>query len=255
MSTQVGSTFGEVERTFLIVDDRRLVRETLERLVRNEWSDAKIVGFDTANEAVAFMRNQRADIVVFDAGDRTMPSAEAIRSIRTSRWGTRVLLLQFEGTVEEEIAWFWAGVSACVPKGATGAGIVEIFRLVTTGGAYVSAEVVTRLVRSREAVISNSTSTKSFLSPREYTLLESLKLGSSNKEIARSLQISESAVKLYLRNLFHKLRVKNRTEAVITGIKMGIFERDEAEGPRKIRHGLLPKKDETAPPRNLDKRR
>lgn len=227
-----------VERTFLIVDDRHLLREALEALIRKEWPNSRIIGFDIADEVVDFAASESADVVLlnFDAG--VMRSIEAIRFVRTSQPATKVLVLQFEGTIEEELELFRAGVGACVPKKVSGASIVEILRLVTAGGAYISADVAALLARHEETMLQNSTSIKRSLSAREYTLLGFLKLGSSNKEIARRLRISESAVKLYLRNLFHKLGVRNRTEAVITGIRAGIFESGGRQPVQQIRRPI-----------------
>lgn len=255
MLVHTGTAPDSVERTFLIVDDHHLVREAFERLVKTEWPNSKIVGFDFIDDVVGFVGTERADIVIFSADDRTRPSVATVRSIRASWWGTRVLLSQFEGTVEEELELFWAGVSACVPKRATSLNFVGILKLVTAGGAYISAEAASSLVRSREIMLPNSPATRRSLSAREYALLESLKLGLSNKEIARSWQISESAVKLYLRNLFHKLQVRSRTEAVVTGIRMGIFENDEARALQTVRQVGPRIAEEADPVEKLGKRR
>ena len=104
-------------------------------------------------------------------------------------------------------------------------------------------------------MLPNSPATRRSLSAREYALLESLKLGLSNKEIARSWQISERAVKLYLRNLFHKLQVRSRTEAVVTGIRMGIFENDEARALQTVRQVGPRIAEEADPVEKLGKRR
>jgi DNA-binding NarL/FixJ family response regulator len=108
-----------------------------------------------------------------------------------------------------------AGASGYVVKSALRKELVEIIRSVHGGERHLDADIATRMAfPSGENVVSN----------READVLRLIALGHSNRETGLQLGISEETVKTHLKGVFGKLRVTDRTHAVIEAIRRGIIE-------------------------------
>ena len=109
------------------------------------------------------------------------------------------------------------GVRGFVPKTLAGRSLINAVRLVVGGDTYLPADMMMR----RDAPALGSAVAR--LSPREEEVLLQLKQGSSNKEIARLLNVAETTVKLHLCSLSAKLLARNRTDIVMRAIESGII--------------------------------
>lgn len=203
--------------TIALVDDH----PTLLRGVASLFDDSpgyRIVGTGTvAADAVALVGQQHPDILVLDL---SMPGDvfAAIEAI-VAHGGTRIIVFTAYANVEMAMRAFDAGAHAFVLKGRPSEDLFAAITAVLGGETFVSPDFAATLMsgyRNR----SRGKAGQVRLSDRENQIVACLLEGKTNKEIARTLGLSEKTIKHYMTNLMHKLNVRSRLEVVIAAQAM-----------------------------------
>ncbi|TDB98728.1 response regulator transcription factor [Actinomadura sp. 7K534] len=196
--------------TLLIVDDHPVVRDGL----RGMFSAAG--GFEVLGEAadgrqaVALAEELRPDVVLMDLRMPGGDGVEAITEISRRGLPCRVLVLTTYDTDTDTIPAIEAGATGYLLKDAPRDDLFDAVRAAAQGRSVLSPAIASRLVsRVREPRSSN-------LSTRELEVLRLVARGTSNREIARELFISEATVKTHLTHIYAKLDVSDRAAAVAT---------------------------------------
>jgi two-component system, NarL family, nitrate/nitrite response regulator NarL len=209
-----------------VVDDHPLFRYGLISLL-NEYPEFKVVG-DAPNsmEAMPRIEEMRPNIVVMDV---FMPNCDGIKTtslIKQKLPQTEIIILTISDNEDVFLNAIKAGAKGYLLKGVGIMEIVEAIKLVANGEAMVSPIMATRLLDQFRESGKDNYNKKGYyeLSEREKEVLKLTAQGSSNKEIAANLFISDTTVKAHMRNILEKLRVKNRAEAVGVAISRGILE-------------------------------
>jgi DNA-binding NarL/FixJ family response regulator len=198
----------------MFVDDHVLMRMGL-TFALDSQPDIHVVGeAEDGAEAVAAYRRCSPDVVILDLRMPKMNGMETIAHLRREFPEARILVLTNYSSGDEIEAALKAGALGFVPKDTPLAELLEAIRQVSQGHQHVPREVSGRLA-SRIATQ---------LSPREIEILRAIGRGLSNKEIASLLDLTESTIKGHVTNLLTKLRVADRTQAVISGIKRGLIQ-------------------------------
>ena len=210
----------------LVVDDHPLFRYGLISVL-NDYPEFKVVG-DAANgtEALSKIEEIHPDIVILDV---FMPNSDGIKttSLIKQKWPqTKIIILTISDNEDIFMNAIKAGAKGYLLKGVGVLEIVEAIKLVANGEAMVSPVMAARLLEQFRENSKDGYSKKGFyeLSEREKEVLKLTAQGSSNKEIAANLFISDTTVKAHMRNILEKLRVKNRAEAVGVAISRGILQ-------------------------------
>lgn len=205
----------------VIADDHPVVRAGLRTMLSNQ-PDFLLVGeASTGSEAVEQAVRLRPDVVLMDLRLPGLDGAEASAQIRAHRLPTAVLILTtYESTVDILRA-IEAGATGYLLKDAQSEELVAAIRAVAQGKAVLAPNVATRLVRQV------SKPAQKALSARELEVLALVAQGASNKEIARTLHLSEATVKSHLLHLFGKLEVSDRTAAVTVALERKLLRLDE----------------------------
>jgi DNA-binding NarL/FixJ family response regulator len=198
----------------LIVDDHFIVRTGLRSLISTE-SDLAVIGEAAeAAEAIQQFEMLRPDLVLMDLRLPDKSGHEVTRHIRQIDAQARILMLSaFEGDVDIHTA-LEAGASGYVLKSVTAEELIPAIRAVASGKRWIPSEVATRL-KQRNSFED--------LTLRELEVLTQLSRGLANKEIADTLGITEYTTKGHLKNILAKLRVADRTQAVIAAVQRGII--------------------------------
>src|SRR5690348_1728695 len=193
----------------LIVDDHFIVRTGLRSLISTE-SDLAVIGEAAeAAEAIQQFEALRPDLVLMDLRLPDKSGHEVTRHIRQIDAQARILMLSaFEGDVDIHTA-LEAGASGYVLKSVTAEELIPAIRAVASGKRWIPFEVATRL-KQRNSFED--------LTLRELEVLTQLSRGLANKEIADTLGITEYTTKGHLKNILAKLRVADRTQAVIAAV-------------------------------------
>jgi len=208
-----------------VVDDHPLFRFGL-LSVLNEYPEFQVVG-DAANsfEALPRIQDVRPDVVIMDV---FMPNSDGIKAtsiIKQRLPNTEIIILTISDSEDVFMSAIKAGARGYLLKGAGVVEIVESIRQVASGEAMISPIMAARLLEQvRGTGKENKRRSYYELSTREKEVLRLTAQGSSNKEIAANLFISDTTVKAHMRNILEKLRVKNRAEAVGVAIARGLLD-------------------------------
>jgi DNA-binding NarL/FixJ family response regulator len=148
---------------------------------------------------------------------------EAARAITQSCPFVKTIMLTVSESEEHVSQALAAGAQGYVLKGTSGPELINTMRAVARGESYVSPGLAARLltIARRPPPSSNDAGDLPELTRREEGILDHVARGMTNKEIARTLNISEKTVKHYMTNIMQKLHVRNRVEAALAAQKMG----------------------------------
>jgi len=198
----------------LLGDDHPVVRAGIRAMLESE-PDLEVVGeAATAEDAVRLAAASDVDLVLMDLQfPGAMQGAEATRRIRSHDDAPRVLVLTNYDTDADILGAIEAGASGYLLKDAPPGELVAAVRAAATGESALAPAVSSRLRASREAADS--------LTAREAEVLTLVAEGRSNREIGRTLFLSEATVKSHLVHIFTKLGVGSRTAAVARARELG----------------------------------
>lgn len=197
----------------LIADDHPVVRDGLVAML-GRWTDVTVVAqAQNGRDAVEQWKLQRPNVSLLDLRMPVLDGVEAINEMRAIDTTARIILLTtFDG--EEDIyRGLRAGAKAYLLKDAPREEILDCIRQVHNGQTVISAPVATKLAGRVSRVE---------LTEREMVVLRAVATGQSNREIGRTLFISEATVKAHLKSIFVKLDVLSRTEAVAAAARRGL---------------------------------
>lgn len=196
----------------VIIDDHPLFREGVARTL-NEEPGIQVVGAGaSAAEALQLAQQLQPDVLLLDIdipghGLTVIPAVLAQLS-------TRILILTASSDEDYVITALKAGAHGYALKGVLSGELADIIRIVHSGKGYVPPELAAHLLVGMVVPVEPA-SLLDVLTERERQILELVAAGSSNKEIARSLNVAEKTVKSYMTSIMQKLQVRNRVEAAL----------------------------------------
>ena len=204
----------------LLVDDHAIVREGLRALL-DDVQGMCIVGEATnGDEAVEMAARLQPDLVLMDLKMPGLPAPDAIRTIRARNPGVHVLMLTSYAEDQQVQKVISAGALGYVLKDVAKAELLKAMTTVARGEPWLHAEAQRLLVnRMRKPSELNPLE---LLTDRERSVLELLAQGQSNKNIGKTLQLTEGTVKGYVSNILAKLKLEDRTQAALLAVKLGL---------------------------------
>jgi DNA-binding NarL/FixJ family response regulator len=206
----------------LIADDHPVVREGLIAMLSRE-GDFKVVG--EAKDGVEAMNKAKElspDVVLMDLRMPEMDGVEAMRQIRPTMPDVKFIILTTYSDDDYIFSGIEAGARAYLLKDAPREDLFKAIRSVYRGESLIQPVVASKLL-DRFSQLSRRTPAGDELSERELEVLCLMAKGAANKEISSELNIAQSTVKTHITNIFQKLGVNDRTEAVTKALKKGII--------------------------------
>ncbi|ACB76511.1 response regulator [Opitutus terrae] len=198
----------------LLVDDHMAIRMGLMTAINDALDMEVVADVEDGQEAIAAYRKYQPDVVVLDLRMQGMSGVQTLHALRAEFGAVRVLVYSNYARGEEVYQAIKAGAAGFVVKEMALDRLLEAIRVVNSGGQYIPEQVAARIA---ERLLAG-------LSPREMEVLKLLAKGLSNKEIATQLGLVVGTIKIYVANIFNKLGVSDRTQALVTAVKRGIID-------------------------------
>jgi len=203
----------------LCVDDHPVVREGLRAIIGTQPDMSVVDEAGDGQAAVAKYREHKPDVVVMDLRMPGQGGVEATIQIRKEFPDAHIIVLTtYEGDEDIHLA-LEAGARAYLFKDMVRTELVQTIREVQAGHRHLSATVAARLAEHMPRIP---------LSERELQVLKLVAKGLRNKEIGAALDIAEDTVKIHIKNIFGKLDVIDRTQAVVTASLRGFIQIERA---------------------------
>lgn len=206
----------------LLADDHAVVRKGIREFLDDDAELIVIAEAVNGQEAVHLAETLLPDVVVLDVQMPVMNGIDATREIKACLPGIRILILTAYDDEPYVFTLLRAGADGYILKNADSDEIVRAVKSVAGGGKVldptVAAKVVTQMTTGKPAGASEQVEP---LSDRELDVLRLAGQGLTNKAIGVALSISDRTVQGHLANIYGKLGVSSRTEAVTRALKLG----------------------------------
>lgn len=193
----------------MIVEDHPLMRAGIKKVL-DKCEDIRVVGeAPTGEQAMELVDSTMPDVVLMDV---RLPDSDGITTMRTikhTHGGTKVLM--YSGFDDEQyvVKALESGANGYLLKNAGAKELADAIRQTADGLSPISPQLMSKVI----PMTRYKPRSCDRLTPREKEVWRLLSKGASNAEISKELFVSESTVKFHIRNIFHKLGVKNRVEA------------------------------------------
>ncbi|WGL17090.1 response regulator transcription factor [Microbulbifer bruguierae] len=198
----------------LIVDDHITVLEGLASIINRQTDMAVVAKGQDGGEAIDFWHKHRPDIILLDLRMPVTNGIDVIAHILQEDPKARAIVLTTFDSDNELASAIKAGAKGYLLKDAEIGELLDCIRKVHRGGTCIQHSLIEKLAQGIHGIP---------LSGREKEVLQLLARGKSNKDIGSQLFISETTVKSHLRNIFSKLDVANRTEAIMEANRRGLI--------------------------------
>ena len=197
-----------------IVEDDRIIRETLQSLFTFEEGVEVFTVHSTAEDALLRLGERCPDVVIMDINLPGASGIDCVQQLSQRCTGTQFLMYTVHDDDHRVFEALKAGANGYILKRSTPDEILDAVRELHAGGSPMSAHVARRVVAQLRPARANASPTEAVLSEREQEVLALLAEGLLYKEIGDRLGISVGTIKQHIHRIYGKLHVQNRTEAV-----------------------------------------
>ena len=220
----------------LLIDDHALVRKGIEELLQSRGVQV-VAAVGSGEEGVRRARELHADLILLDVKMPGMNGIETLKRLRASGVKAPVVMLTMSREDADLSAALRAGAQGYLLKDIEPEELVPALEATLQGSNVVARELVgslARLVRGDagpQPAPPRPAAPFAELTPRELEILECIADGSSNKMIARDLQITDGTVKLHVKAILRKLGMRSRVEAAVSAVENGLGKNRRKPGP------------------------
>jgi len=209
----------------MLAEDHVVVREGTRELIQRE-DDMEVVGeAGDGEEAVALASRTKPDVIIMDVNMPKLNGIEATKQIKAMMPSVAVLVLTAYDNDQYVTALLEAGAAGYLLKNIKGRELIDAVRAVNAGESILSPKIARKVLNrfAGSGTKSEGEPVANILSERELEVLKLAAKGLSNRDIAEQLFLSIRTVQAHLGNIFNKLDVGSRTEAILYGLKKGWF--------------------------------
>jgi two-component system, NarL family, response regulator DegU len=210
----------------MLADDHRMLREGLRRSMTEHGFDVVGEASDGA-EAVDMAGELSPDVILMDVTMPELDGVEATRLVKAANPAIRVIMLTMHADQEVLAAAIRSGASGYLVKDCSTEEIAEAIRSAVSGETTLSPALAASMLNEvRKLDAPNQAEEDRIVTKREEEVLQLIADGCSTPEVAERLYISQKTVKNHLASIYQKLDARDRTQAVLQAVRMGIVSLD-----------------------------
>ena len=207
----------------LIVDDHPVVRQGVRSLLANH-SDIQVIGeADSAANLYASLETNRPNVILLDIRMQGQTGIEIAQRLKREWQDLKIIMLTTYDDEEYLFGALRAGADGYLLKSASPQVLADSIRSVARGERLMSPALVDKMMRQFQTLANDKVRMEIGLTDQEMQVLQLVAAGATNKEIADKLFWSEVTVKRKTQDIFEKLGVSNRAQAVAEANKRGIL--------------------------------
>jgi DNA-binding NarL/FixJ family response regulator len=224
------SNEGEEIIRVAVVDDQRLFARGLSGLVEL-LPGVEVVGVAyNGEEAIALCRKEEPDVILMDISMPKMDGISATREIKALLPRAAVIILTGHEEDEHVFEGIKAGAQGYLLKDSEPEDLSRAIHTVYAGDTIIAPDLAQKMLTTFEGGrLGGSAHLAPPLTERELEVIKALAQGMSDRQIARSLGISEKTVRNHTSNIYRKLHIFDRTQAVIYAVREGVIDVEELE--------------------------
>jgi len=210
----------------MLADDHRMLREGLRRSMTEQGFSVVGEAADGA-QAVELAHRLQPDVVLMDVTMPELDGVGATREIRSALPNVRVVMLTMHADEDVLASAIRAGASGYLVKDCSTREIAEAVRMAASGETIISPNLAASMLDEvRKLDAPAQTEDQRVVTRREEEVLQLIANGCSTPEVAEQLYISHKTVKNHLASIYQKLDARDRTQAVLQAVRMGIVHLD-----------------------------
>jgi DNA-binding NarL/FixJ family response regulator len=197
-----------------IVEDNKVIRESLMEFIHSDPECRCVCACATAEEALKIIPKHEPEIVLMDIQLPNMSGIDCLAQLKQMLPSIHIIMVTVYEDTERIFKALRTGACGYLLKRCTPEELIAAIREVRQGGAPMSREIARKVIDSFQEPVKAAAEVED-LSPREKEILELLAGGFANKAIADRLGLTDGTVRWHLRHVYHKLHVRSRTEAAL----------------------------------------
>jgi DNA-binding NarL/FixJ family response regulator len=210
----------------LLADDHAVVRKGIREFLTEPGDIDVVAEASNGDEAIALLEKEKTDVAVLDIQMPKRSGIEVCRHVRAQHWPIGILILTAYDDDPYVLAVLQAGANGYVLKTADADDIIQAVRDVHEGKSALDPVIARKLMAQLAGRAENKPIET--LTPRETDVLKLAARGYTNKAIGAQLHLSDRTVQGHLANIYGKLHVATRTEAVMRAVSLGWLSPEEA---------------------------
>lgn len=207
----------------LVVDDHAHAREAMCEILSMDDSFEVIGVVESGAEAIAFTAQWMPDLILIDIQMPVMDGLETTRRIKQEYPYVKIVIVTVSDEISHLLEALKQGAQGYLLKNLAPSTWIEYLKAIVNEEAPLSRELAFQILK--EFTVPSRADEGESLTAREKEILSCVSSGSTNKEIAMSLSISEHTVKNHLKNILQKLQLQNRTQLTRYAMEQGLASR------------------------------
>lgn len=205
----------------MIVDDHKMVREGLKRILEFDGEVQVIEEADNGQDCLNKLKDVKPDIILLDINMPVMNGIETLQTLKKKRKKYKVLMLTVHNEIEYLIKAVDIGIDGYLLKDSDSSELKRAINSVNNGEKFIQPSLIP-LLNSKLIARDLDKEKLEKLSNREIEVLKLVSVGMFNKEIGKKLDISERTVKNHMSSIFKKIECTDRTQAAVFAIRNGL---------------------------------
>ena len=222
----------------LIADDQELIRQSLQIVLDSREELQVTDAVANGQEVVGSVRRERPDVILMDIRMPKMDGVQCTKLIKDLCPDVKIIILTTFDDDEYVYNALKYGASGYLLKGVSMDGLVEAIETVHSGRAMINPDIAAKVLRlfsqmaqadqEQQHTIPVSDELVETLTKTEWKIIDQVAKGSSNREIAEALSLSEGTVRNYLSTILNKLDLRDRTQLAIWAVQSQVGKHPDA---------------------------